>query len=60
MDWKTASSYYEARLKDALNVYRYAMDLAALPQAEVPAKLKDILLQEAKPARRQLERLKKA
>jgi hypothetical protein len=59
MDWKTASSYYEVRLSDALSVYRYAMNLAMLPQTEVPSKLKEILLQEAEPARRQLERLKK-
>lgn len=59
MDWKTASSYYEARLSDALNVQRHAVNLAMLPQAEVPARLKDVLLQEAEPTRRQLERLKK-
>ena len=59
MDWKTASSYYEARLSDALNVCRHAVNLAMLPQAEVPAKLKEILLQEAEPARRQRERLRK-
>jgi hypothetical protein len=59
MDWKTASSYYEARLSDALNVQRYAVNLAMLPQAEVPPRLKDILLQEAEPTRRQLERLRK-
>jgi hypothetical protein len=59
MDWKTASSYYETRLTDALNIQRYAVNLANLPQAEVPEKLKQILLQEAQPARRQLERLKK-
>ena len=59
MDWKTASSYYEARLSKALNVYRYAINLARLPQAEVLSLLKDTLLQEAEPARRQLERLKK-
>jgi hypothetical protein len=59
MDWKTASSYYEARLSDALNVQRHALNLAMLPQAEVPARLKDVLLQEAEPTRRQLERLKK-
>lgn len=59
MDWKTASSYYEARLSDALNVQRYAVNLAKLPQAEVPPRLKEILIQEATPARRQLERLKK-
>jgi hypothetical protein len=59
MDWKTASSYYEARLSDALNVQRHALSLAMLPQAEVPARLKEILLQEAEPTRRQLERLRK-
>lgn len=59
MDWKTASSYYEARLTEALNVQRYAINLANLPQAEVPSQLKEILLQEAEPARRQLERLRK-
>jgi hypothetical protein len=59
MDWKTASSYYEARLSDALNVQRHAVNLAMLPQAEVPARLKDVLLQEAEPTRRQFERLKK-
>jgi len=59
MDWKTASSYYETRLSDALNVYRHAVDLAMLPQAEVPTKLKDALLQEYEPTRRQLARLKK-
>lgn len=58
MDWKTASSYYEARLSDVLNVQRYAVNLANLPQAEVPLRLKEILVQEASPARRQLERLK--
>jgi hypothetical protein len=59
MDWKTASSYYEVRLSDVLNVYRHAVDLAMLPQAEVPTKLKDALLQEYEPTRRQLARLKK-
>lgn len=59
MDWKTASSYYETRLTDALNIQRHAVNLANLPQAEVPEKLKQILIQEAQPARRQLERLKK-
>jgi hypothetical protein len=59
MDWKTASSYYEARLSDALNVQRYAVNLAMLPQAEVPPRLKEVLLQEAEPTSRQLERLKK-
>jgi hypothetical protein len=59
MDWKTASSYYETRLSDALNIYRYAMDLASLPQAGVPTKLREALLEEYEPTRRQLERLKK-
>jgi hypothetical protein len=59
MDWKTASSYYEVRLSDAINVYRHAVDLAMLPQAEVPTKLKDALFQEYEPTRRQLARLKK-
>ncbi len=59
MDWKTAAAYYESRLSDILNVYRYAMDLAELPQAEVPTRLTERLIQEAEPARRQLERLKK-
>ncbi|MBD1883049.1 dynamin family protein [Microcoleus vaginatus] len=59
MDWKTASSYYEARLSDALNVQRHALNLAMLPQAEVPVRLKELLLQEAEPTRRQLERLRK-
>lgn len=59
MDWKTASSYYEARLSDALNVQRHAVNLAMLPQAEVPVRLKEVLLQEAEPTRRQLERLRK-
>lgn len=59
MDWKTASSYYETRLDDALSVCRHAISLASLPQADVPDKLKEILLQEAEPARRQLKRLKK-
>jgi hypothetical protein len=40
MDWKTASSYYETRLTDALNIQRHAVNLANLPQAEVPEKLK--------------------
>ena len=59
MDWKTASSYYETRLSEALNVQRHALNLANLPQAEIPSDLKEILLQEAEPARRQLERLRK-
>ena len=59
MDWKTASSYYETRLTDALSIQRHAVNLANLPQAEVPARLKEVLLQEAEPTRRQLERLRK-
>ncbi|WP_414529232.1 dynamin family protein [Nodularia chucula] len=59
MDWKTASSYYEARLTEALQIQRHTVNLANLPQTEVPAKLKEILLQEEQPTRRQLERLKK-
>uniref|UniRef100_B8HYH0 Dynamin N-terminal domain-containing protein n=1 Tax=Cyanothece sp. (strain PCC 7425 / ATCC 29141) TaxID=395961 RepID=B8HYH0_CYAP4 len=59
MDWKIASSYYESRLSDTLSVCRYALNLAMLPQAEIPSKLKDILLEELEPARRQLERLRK-
>ena len=59
MNWKTASSYYETRLSDALSVCRYAIDLANLPQAAVPAELKSVLLEEYQPAQRQLERLKK-
>ncbi|NEP34420.1 dynamin family protein [Moorena sp. SIO3B2] len=59
MDWKTASSYYETRLSHALTVLRHALDLAKLPQAGVPGHLKEVLLEEEKPARRQLERLKK-
>lgn len=59
MDWKAAAAYYEARLTDTLSVYRHAMSLAQLPQAEISTKLRDELNKEAKPARRQLERLKK-
>ncbi|CCQ56947.1 dynamin family protein [Crocosphaera watsonii] len=59
MDWKSASSYYETRLSDVLNIQHFAIDLAKLPQAEVPSKLTEILIQEAIPANRQLERLKK-
>ena len=59
MDWKTASSYYETRLSDALNIQRYALSLANLPQAQVPSKLMETLIQEAEPTRRQLERLQK-
>ncbi|HAO10408.1 MAG TPA: Dynamin family protein [Planktothrix sp. UBA8407] len=59
MDWKIASSYYEARLTDALNVQQHAVNLAKLPQAQVPTRLKEILLEEEEPTRRQLERLKK-
>ncbi|MDH6105358.1 dynamin family protein [Anabaenopsis tanganyikae CS-531] len=59
MDWKTASSYYETRLSDALNIQRHALSLANLPQAQVPTKLIETLIQEAEPTRRQLERLQK-
>ncbi|CCI14966.1 conserved hypothetical protein [Microcystis aeruginosa PCC 9806] len=59
MDWKSASSYYENRLSDVLNIQHFAVDLAKLPQAEVPSKLTEILMQEAIPANRQLERLRK-
>jgi len=59
MDWKTASSYYETRLTDVLELHKYAISLARLPQAEVPTHLKNILLQEEEPTRRQLARLKK-
>ena len=59
MDWKTASAYYESRLSDTLSIYRHAISLAQLPQTEVPDRLTAILEQEAEPARRQLERLKK-
>jgi hypothetical protein len=59
MDWKSASSYYETRLSDVLNIQHFAVDLAKLPQAEVPSQLTEILIQEAAPASRQLERLKK-
>ncbi|GCL49529.1 hypothetical protein NIES3804_10840 [Microcystis aeruginosa NIES-3804] len=59
MDWKSASSYYETRLSHVLNIQHFAVDLAKLPQAEVPSKLTEILLQEAIPANRQLERLRK-
>jgi hypothetical protein len=59
MDWKSASSYYETRLSDVLNIQHYAVDLAKLPQAEVPSKLTETLIQEAAPANRQLDRLRK-
>lgn len=59
MDWKSASSYYENRLSEVLTLQRYAMDLAILPQAKVPANLQEILKEEEKPLRKQLERLKK-
>lgn len=59
MDWKSASSYYETRLSDVLNIQHFAVDLAKLPQAEIPSQLTEILLQEAIPANRQLERLRK-
>ncbi|TRU49278.1 MAG: Dynamin family protein [Microcystis aeruginosa Ma_QC_Ca_00000000_S207] len=59
MDWKSASSYYETRLSDVLNIQHFAVDLAKLTQAEVPSQLTEILMQEAIPANRQLERLRK-
>ena len=59
MDWKSASSFYETLLSDALTIQRFAVDLARLPQAEVSSELVDILIQESLPAKRQLERLKK-
>ena len=59
MDWKTASSHYETHLSEALNVCRHAINLAELPQAAVPSKLKTVLLEESGIARRQLGRLKK-
>ena len=59
MDWKTASSYYETRLTEALNIQRRAVDLINLIPTEIPTKLQEILIQEAQPTRRQLERLKK-
>ena len=59
MDWKTACAYYESRLSDTLSVYRHAISLAELPQAEVSDRLAAILEQEAKPIERQLDRLRK-
>jgi cell fate (sporulation/competence/biofilm development) regulator YlbF (YheA/YmcA/DUF963 family) len=59
MDWKTASAYYEAKLTDVLNIQRHALDLAKLPQTGISQDLKQILIDEAIPANRQLERLKK-
>ncbi|MGI0479204.1 dynamin family protein [Geminocystis sp. CENA526] len=59
MDWKSASSYYETLLGDVLNIQHFAVDLAKLPQAEVPPQLTETLIEEAKPANRQLERLRK-
>jgi signal recognition particle receptor subunit beta len=59
MDWKQASAYYEAKLTDVLNLQRHALDLAKLPQTGIPHELKQILIDEAIPATRQLERLKK-
>lgn len=58
MDWKTASAYYEAKLTDVLNIQRHALDLAKLPQTGIAQDLKQILIDEAIPANRQLERLK--
>ncbi len=59
MDWKTASAYYEAKLTDVLNIQRHALDLAKLPQTGISQDLRQILIDEAIPANRQLERLKK-
>jgi len=59
MDWKSASSYYETSLNNVLNIQHYAIELAKLPLAQVPSKLTEILIQEATPASRQLERLRK-
>ena len=59
MDWKTASAYYEAKLTDVLNIQRHALDLARLPQTGISQDLRQILIDEAIPANRQLERLKK-
>lgn len=59
MDWKTASAYYEARLSDTLNVHRHALNLAQLPQANIPDRLRQTLLDEAPHAQRQLDRLRK-
>lgn len=57
MDWKQASSHYQARLSEALKIQEHALNLANLPQAEVPVHLQEKLIQEAEPARRQLKRL---
>jgi hypothetical protein len=59
MDWKTASSYYTSRLDDALTLSQHALNLANLPQAEVPRDLREQLQQEVEPTRRQRDRLKK-
>jgi len=59
MDWKEASAYYETKLTDVLNLQRHALDLAKLPQTGISQDLKQILIDEAIPATRQLERLKK-
>ena len=59
MDWQEASAYYEAKLTDVLNVQRYALNLANLPQTGIGEAEKNVLIDEAIPAKKQLERLKK-
>lgn len=59
MDWQESAAYYEARLTDVLNVQRYALSLASLPQTNIAESNKAILINEGIPAKRQLERLKK-
>ncbi len=59
MDWQEASAYYEAKLTDVLNVQRYALNLANLPQTGISEAEKEVLINEAVPAEKQLERLKK-
>ena len=59
MDWQEASAYYEAKLIDILNLQRYALSLAELPQTGISEEEKSILINEAIPARKQLERLKR-
>lgn len=59
MDWQEASAYYEAKLTDALNVQRHALNLANLPQTGISEDEKNVLIDEGIPAKKQLERLKK-
>ena len=59
MDWKSAAAYYVKRLSEALDVQRHALALAELPQAEVPPEKRKLLFQQADPARKQLDRLKR-